>query len=264
MEDLLLKSLEDGVLLLTMNRPDSLNALSADLREAMLDALAQAADDPGVGAVVLTGAGRAFSAGGDIKRMGGDPPPEVPPFEVRVRGLRRHAEIVRLLHEMPKPTIAMLRGAAAGAGMSLALSCDMRIASDNAKMTTAFVKVGLSGDFGGHYFLTRLVGAAKARELYFTSPMLDAAAALGLGLVNRVVADADLEVETMALARSLAQGPRITLGYMKQNLNLADHTSLQDVLDAECIRHVRCTETQDHPEAIRAFVEKRAARFSGR
>jgi 2-(1,2-epoxy-1,2-dihydrophenyl)acetyl-CoA isomerase len=212
---------------------------------------------------VLTGAGRAFCAGGDVKAMAEGGNSDQTPEE-RIVDLRRRMESARLLHEIAKPTIAMVRGPAAGAGLSLALACDLRIAGADARFTTAFAKVGLSGDFGGHYFLTRIVGTAKARELYFTSPMIDATRALELGLVNRVVADAALEAETMALARSLANGPRVALGYMKQNLNLAEGASLAQVMDAEAMRHTRCSATEDHREAAAAFVAKRAPAFKGR
>jgi 2-(1,2-epoxy-1,2-dihydrophenyl)acetyl-CoA isomerase len=158
----------------------------------------------------------------------------------------------------------MLRGAAAGAGLSLALACDLRVASDTARLTTAFAKVALSGDFGGSYFLTQLVGPARARELYFTSPILSGAEAQALGLVTRLVADAELEDATRSLALSLARGPRLTLGYMKQNLNLAECAGLSDVMDAEALRHTRCGQTEDHREAATAFVEKRVPSFNGR
>jgi 2-(1,2-epoxy-1,2-dihydrophenyl)acetyl-CoA isomerase len=207
-------------------------------------------------------AGR-FAQAGDVKAMAEGTARQAS-YDERVQNLRRRVEVARLLHETAKPTIAMLRGAVAGAGLSLALACDLRLASDTLRLTTAFSKVALSGDFGGSYFLTRLVGPSKARELYFTSPVLGAAEAQALGLVNRVVADDALETETHALARSLAQGPRVTLGYMKQTLNLAEHAGLAEVLDAEALRHTRCAETEDHREAAAAFVEKRPPRFKGR
>jgi 2-(1,2-epoxy-1,2-dihydrophenyl)acetyl-CoA isomerase len=263
MDRALLETLEDGVLTLTMNRPDRLNALNAEMLQGLLDAVTRAAADPAVGVVVLTGAGRGFCAGGDVKAMaerGG----RIEGFDERVQGLRRRMEAARLLHELPKPTIAMLRGPVAGAGLSLALACDLRIAGDTLRLTTAFAKVALSGDFGGSWFLTRLVGPAKARELYFTSPVLSAAEALALGLVNRAVTDAELEPETRALAQGLARGPRITLGYIKQNMNLAEQAGLAELMDAEALRHTRCAETEDHREAAAAFVEKRAPVFKGR
>ncbi len=263
MERVLLESMEDGVLTLTMNRPERLNALSGELLQNLYRSLARAADDREIGVIVLAGAGRAFCAGGDVKAMA-ERGERSEASEDAVAALRRRMEVSRLLHEMPKPTIAMIRGAAAGAGLSLALACDLRIAGDTARLTTAFAKVALSGDFGGTYFLTQLVGSAKARELYFTSPILDAAQAHALGLVTRVVPDGQLEAETRALALSLARGPRITLGYMKENFNLAEHGSLGEVMDVEALRHIRCTTTEDHREAATAFVEKRAPRFRGK
>jgi 2-(1,2-epoxy-1,2-dihydrophenyl)acetyl-CoA isomerase len=263
MERVLLEQLEDGVLTLTMNRPDRLNALNGEMLQALYEALTRAAGDREIGVIVLAGAGRGFCAGGDVKAMAEGARREET-YDERVQSLRARVEVSRLLHETPKPTIAMLRGPVAGAGLSLALACDMRIASETTKMTTAFAKVALSGDFGGTYFLTKLVGSAKARELYFTSPVLTAPEALALGLVSRVVADAELEAATKSLATSLARGPRITLGYIKQNMNLAEHASLSDVLDAEALRHTRCAQTEDHREAAAAFVEKRAPVFKGR
>lgn len=263
MDRALLETVEDGVLTLTMNRPDRLNALNGEMLQGMVDAVARAAADPAIGVIVLRGAGRGFCAGGDVKAMaergaGGDS------FDARVQDLRRRMEVARLLHEIPKPTIAMLRGPVAGAGLSIALACDLRIAGDTLRLTTAFAKVALSGDFGGSWFLTRLVGPAKARELYLTSPVLGAAEALALGLVSRTVADSALEDATRALALSLAHGPRVTLGYMKQNLNLAERAGLAEVMDAEALRHTRCAQTEDHREAAAAFVEKRPPVFKGR
>jgi 2-(1,2-epoxy-1,2-dihydrophenyl)acetyl-CoA isomerase len=263
MDRALLETLEDGVLTLTMNRPERLNALTPDMLQGLHDGLIRAAAASDIGVVVLTGAGRAFCAGGDVKAMA-EGSQRQRSYDERAQGLRRRMEVARLLHDIAKPTIAMLRGPAAGAGLSLALACDLRIAGETARLTTAFAKVALSGDFGGSYFLTRLVGPAKARELYFTSPVLEAREAEALGLVNRVVAEAELEEATRALARSFAQGPGVTLGYMKQNMNLAEHASLGDVMDAEALRHTRCTDTEDHREAAAAFVAKRAPVFQGR
>ena len=173
-------------------------------------------------------------------------------------------EASRLLHEMPKPTIAMLNGVAAGAGLSLALACDLRIAGHSARMTTAFTKVGLSGDYGGTWFLTQLVGTARARELYFTSDVLEASRIEALGLANRVVPDEELERETMALAARLANGPSVALRYMKRNLNVAEHGDLAAGLDSEAFGMLRCRASEDHKEASQAFVEKRPPVFKGR
>lgn len=264
MADELLESMTDGVALLTMNRPDRLNALSTTMLDRMLEALGRLGADPEVGAIVLTGAGRAFCAGGDVKAMAEGSEMGGETLEDRAHGLRARMEVSRLLHEVPRPTIAMIRGAAAGAGLSLALACDLRVAGESARLGTAFARVGYSGDFGGSYFLTRLVGTARARELYYTAELVDAARALALGMVNRVVLDADLEGETMALASRLARGPRIALRYMKRNLNAAETGSLEELLDLEAWHHTRCGMTDDHREAARAFVEKREPVFRNR
>jgi len=259
-----LEQVKDGVAVLTMNRPERLNAMSRPMLEAMEAALARLAGAPEIGAVVLTGAGRAFCAGGDVKAMAEGAEVAGGSLEERAQQLRARMEVSRWLHEMPKPTIAMVRGAAAGAGLSLALACDLRVASDTAKFTTAFARVGYSGDFGGSYFLTRLVGTARARELYFTAELLDAARALAIGLVNRVVPDAELETETLGLAGRLARGPRIAHRYIKRNMNAAESGTLAELLDLEAWHHTRTGLTEDHREAARAFVEKREPLFHGR
>ena len=262
MERHLVEAISDGVATLTLNRPDRLNALSTPIMEGLLEALPRLAGDPGVGVIVLTGAGRGFCAGGDVKRMAEEPDARSAPDAVaRLRG---RMEISRLLHELPKPTIAMVNGAAAGAGMALALACDLRFAGQSARFITAFAKVGFSGDFGGSYFLSKLVGTAKARELYYTAEPIDAAQALALGVVNRVISDASLVEATMDFARKLARGPRLALGLMKQNFNAAENGSLAELLDLEAQRQVETGRTEDHKEAARAFVEKRAPVFAGR
>lgn len=254
---------DDGILTLTMNRPERLNALTPEMTEALLAALRRAAVDPQVRAVVLTGAGRAFCAGGDVKAMAEDSS-EPRTLEQRAQQLREHMECSRLLHEISKPTIAVARGAVAGAGMSLALACDMIVASDTLKLTSAFAKVGLSGDFGSTWFLTKLLGP-RAREFALLSPVLKAEDALRMGLVSRVVPDAELDAHGLALARALADGPTITLGHIKENLNFAQHgATLAQALDHEAIRHIRCAMTEDHQEAARAFVDKRAPKFNNR
>src|SRR5207244_3637066 len=204
----LLENVKDGVAVLTLNRPDRLNAMSGPMLDALLEALPRLAADAAVGVVVLTGAGRGFCAGGDVKAMAEGREFAETGLEEKAHGLRSKMEVSRLLHEMPKPTIAMVRGAAAGAGLSMALACDLRVAGESAKFATAFARVGYSGDFGGSWFLTQLVGTAKARELYYTAEIVDARQALALGIVNRVVADEKLDDETLTLARKLAQGPR--------------------------------------------------------
>ncbi len=259
-EAVLLESRDGGILFLTTNRPAALNALDPSLARALRRSIAAAAEDPSVAVLVLRGSGRAFCAGGDISSMKASEEG----FEGKLASLRSDMEAARLLHDMPKPTIAMLRGAVAGAGLGLALACDIRIASPTLKMLTAFSRVGLSGDNGGSYFLTRLVGTARARHLYFTSPTLDAQKALELGLVTGVEADGDLEDAVRDLARALDSGPRIALSYIKQTMNLAETASLAEVMEVEALRHTHCRETEDHREAATAFAEKRTPRFAGR
>lgn len=260
-EEELLVAKANGIVTLTLNRPSRRNALSPALYERLLTELDAAALDASTGAVVLTGADGAFCAGGDVARMAAAASP--PKFEERVTTLRRRTRLVELLHGMSKPTIAMIRGPAVGAGLSLALACDMRIADTSARLSTGFVKVGLSGDFGGHYFLPRIVGMAKARELYLTSPILQAQEALQIGLINKVVEPGALLAEVSTLAQMLADGPRTAIGYLKSNLNQAYELTLAQMLDAEAARHARCLETDDHREAAQAFVEKRRPCFAG-
>jgi 2-(1,2-epoxy-1,2-dihydrophenyl)acetyl-CoA isomerase len=260
----LLESVKDGVATLTLNRPERLNAMSGEMLDAMLEALPRLADDADVGVIVLTGAGRGFCAGGDVKAMAEGREFGGTTLEEKAQALRSQMEVSRWLHELPKPTIAMVRGAAAGAGLSLALACDLRIAGDSARFATAFARVGYSGDFGGSWFLTQLVGTAKARELYYTADILDAQQALALNLVNRVVPDAQLEEQTQALAARLARGPRVALRYMKRNMNAAETASLKEMLDLEAWHHTRTGMTEDHREAARAFVDKREPHFKGR
>jgi 2-(1,2-epoxy-1,2-dihydrophenyl)acetyl-CoA isomerase len=249
-----------------MNRPEARNALSAEMLDGLAEALPRLANDPAVRLVVLTGAGAAFCAGGDVKgfarRAAGEA--AAASFDHRVTDLRTRMEVSRWLHEMPKPTLAVIPGPAAGAGLSLALACDMRIAADDAKLTTAFAKIGLSGDFGGSYFLNHLVGAAKAREMYFTGQVISGAEAQRIGLVNRAVPAALLPDAARDWATELAALPTIAVGYMKRNLNAGLRGSLSDVLDAEAIHMIRTFETADHKAAAAAFVEKRAPRFDGR
>lgn len=262
----LLENIDGGIATLTMNRPEARNALSVEMFERMVEALPRLAKDPDVRLVVLTGAGAAFCSGGDVKgfarRAGGEASSAT--FDQRVTDLRSRMEVSRWLHEMPKPTLAVIPGAAAGAGLSLALACDLRIAAEDAKLTTAFSRVGLSGDFGGSFFLNHLVGAAKAREMYFTGQVISGAEAQRIGLVNRAVPAAQLHQAAQAWAAELAALPTIAIGYMKRNLNAGLRGSLSDVLDAEAIHMIRTFETTDHKAAAAAFVEKRAPRFEGR
>src|SRR5436305_9776462 len=201
MNDMVLQSLDNGLLTITMNRPDRRNALNPDMTRGLGEATRRAAEDHEVRAVLLKGAGGTFCVGGDVKSMAEGRAPL--PFEAKESNLRRGMEVSRILHEMPKPVVAQIDGAAAGAGLSIALSCDLRVASASCKITTAFAKVGLSGDYGGTYFLTQLLGSAKARELYLTSPILTAQEAYKPGMVTQVVPDAEIEEAARELAMSL-------------------------------------------------------------
>ena len=261
MTDMVLQSLDNGLLTITMNRPDRRNALNPDMTRGLVEAARRAAEDHEVRAVLIKGAGGTFCVGGDVKSMAEGRAPLG--FEAKMANLRRGMEVSRILHEMPKPVVAQIDGAAAGAGLSIALSCDLRVAGASAKITTAFAKVGLSGDYGGTYFLTQMLGSAKARELYLLSPVLTAQEALHLGIVNKVVPDAEVEAEARELAMSLAQGPTVTLGYIKTNINNAERLSLEACFDAEAMHHSRSGDTADHKEAAKAFVEKRKPAFVG-
>jgi 2-(1,2-epoxy-1,2-dihydrophenyl)acetyl-CoA isomerase len=257
--DIILTAIDGHLATVTLNRPEKLNALNGELLDALPGVLQPLADDPEVRCVILTGAGRGFCAGGDISAMvsgmiGEDP----------VVHLRQQEEASRLLHEMPKPTIAMINGPVAGAGLSLALACDLRLAAESARFGTAFARVGFSGDFGGTWMLQRLVGPAKARELYFTADMIDAREAERLGIVNRTVPDNRLREETLAVAEKIVSGPPIALARMKQNLNLALVSDYPALLQAEAEGMIMTGMTQDHLEAAKAFLEKRPPIFKGR
>ncbi|HWP10452.1 MAG TPA: enoyl-CoA hydratase [Ramlibacter sp.] len=263
----LIATLEDGVLTLTLNRPQARNAMSRAMNEALQQQLAQAELDPAVKCIVLTGAGNAFCAGGDVKGMAaaGDGTVGAMTIDQAIHRQRLNQRATAgKLFKMPKPTIAALPGAAAGAGLSLALACDLRVMASTAILTTAFARVGFSGDYGGTYFLTQLVGSAKARELYFLSDRVDADEALRLGLANWVCAPEALAGKTREIALRLAQGPTVAYRYMKENLNRAMGGDVDDCLDLEATHHIHCGQTEDHREAARAFVEKRQPVFKGR
>jgi len=270
MTDHLIETFHDGIATLTMNRPEARNALSSEMQSGLSEALPRLAADPAVRVIVLTGAGGAFCSGGDVKGFAarnagpGDGTPQRFDMEARVHGLRVAMDVSRILAEAPKPTLAVIPGAAAGAGLSLALACDIRVVAADAKLTTAFSKVGLAGDYGGSYFLTQLVGAAKARELYFTADVILGEEAARLGIVNEAVPAADLPAAAERWARRLAGLPTVAVGYMKRNLNAAVHATLGELLDLEAMHMVRTFMTDDHKAATTAFVEKRAPVFSGR
>jgi 2-(1,2-epoxy-1,2-dihydrophenyl)acetyl-CoA isomerase len=268
--DHLLARVDDRVATLTLNRPERRNAFSNEMLAGLARALEEAETALDVGCVVLTGAGGAFSAGGDVKGMNerntGGARGDGPGIDARIHAQRlsQRATAGRI-YTMPKPVIAALPGAAAGAGFALALACDLRIAAENAVLLTSFARVGFSGDYGGSFFATQLVGAAKARELYYLSERVSAQEALRLGLVNRVVPASELEKATRELALRLANGPTVAYRYMKENINrAASGADVLECLDLEATHHVHTGLTEDHREAARAFVEKREPTFKGR
>ena len=263
----LLARLDAGVLTLTLNRPEARNAMSRAMNQALQEQLAAAEFDPAVRCIVLTGAGKGFCAGGDVKGMAASGDGTVGALTIDQAIHRQRANqraTAGKLFKMPKPTLAALPGAAAGAGLALALACDLRVMASNAIMTTAFARVGFSGDYGGTYFLTQLVGSAKARELYFLSDRVSADEALRLGLANWVCAPDELAAKTREIALRLASGPTVAYRYMKENVNAAATESYQSLLDREGFTQRRTGGTADHREGVAAFMEKRAPKFSGR
>ncbi len=252
-------SIAGKVATLTMNRPEKLNALSGEMITLAIDTLRDLGRDPQIGAIVLTGSGRAFCAGGDVSGMGGGPTT----LEQSVDGLRAGQELPWLLYTIPKLTIAAVNGHAMGAGLGIACSCDLRIASDKAKFGTAYAKVGFGGDYGTTWQLTRLVGQAKAKELFILADIIEAQEAQRIGLVNRVVPADDLMAEVNAIAERVANGPLVSFRYMKENVNLAMTQDFRSILDREAMTHIRCGQTDDHKEGVAAFMEKRAPKFKG-
>jgi 2-(1,2-epoxy-1,2-dihydrophenyl)acetyl-CoA isomerase len=261
-EKVILTEVRDRVATLTLHRPEKLNAVNIQLLEEAAEAVNQWSRDPEIGAIVVTGSGRAFCAGGDVSMMAREEDDST--LEQKIDGLRDMQEISWLLYSSPKVTIASVNGFAMGAGLGIALSCDLRIASSAAKFGTAYAKVGYGGDFGTTWLLTHYAGAPKAKELFFLADPVDAAEAHRIGLVNRVVEPHALAAETTAVASRIAQGPLTSYRYMKQNVNLAATVDFRTLLDREPETHLRCGETSDHREGVRAFLEKRAPNFSGR
>jgi 2-(1,2-epoxy-1,2-dihydrophenyl)acetyl-CoA isomerase len=263
--DDLLAAVDDGVATIVLNRPARRNALSPEMLAALARVLRRldGADDAGV--LVITGAGPAFCAGGDVKGFserggeGGTAAQADPAAVAEQQEIQRAT--IGALHAFAQPVIAALPGAAAGAGLGFALAADLRIGTPRTVLTTAFARVGLSGDYGTAWLLRQLVGPARAAELMFLSDRVDAAAALRLGLLNWVVAADELRPRTAELAARLARGPRLALASMKRNLLLAGQAGLDEAMDAEVPRHKECGVTDDHREAVAAFVEKREPRF---
>ena len=261
----LLAEIDDGVAVLTMNRPNRRNAMSEAMMAAMERVLGEVEFDDAVGCIVLTGAGGAFCAGGDVKAMAdGSAGERVQTLDAAIHRQRlRQRRTSGRLWQMPKPTIAAISGPAAGAGLSLALACDLRYAVEGAVLTTAFARVAFSGDYGGTWFLTRLAGSGRAREMYYFSDRLSAADAERMGIVNAVFPAADFDAEVRQRARRLAEGPRLAYRYMKENLNRAVSGELGECMDIEATHHIHTGLTQDHREAASAFVERREPHFTG-
>ena len=251
----------DRIATLTFHRPEKLNALCQQLISDSIATLRAWSIDPAVGVIVVTGSGRAFCAGGDVSNMAKDTGRSL---EENIDGLRAWQELSWLLYSIPKVTIAAVNGFAMGAGLGVSLACDLRIASDQAKFGTAYANVGYGGDFGTTWLLTHHAGAPKAKELMFLGDMIDASEAHRLGLVNRVVPHDQFGSEVRQWAARIAAGPLTSFRYMKANINLASHTDFRTLLDREAETHLRCGQTDDHKEGVRAFLEKRAPQFTGR
>lgn len=259
MSDTVLRESTSGVLTLTLNRPDALNSFTVEMKDALLAALRDAARDPEVRVVVLTGAGRAFSAGQDLKERQG---PDVDDLGTELR--KRYNPIILAMRRLEKPIVGAINGVAAGAGMSLALACDIVIASDRATFVEAFTRVGLVPDTGSSWFLPRLVGYARAAELMLTADPLDPVTAERIGLVNRVVPADQLVAEANSIAVKLAASAPLALALAKRALNRAMGSSLEDALDYEAQLQSIAGRSTDHREGVTAFVEKRPPKFTGK
>lgn len=265
----LLCRIEDRVAIITLNRPKKKNALSDHLTPALRQTLLDLETKREVGCILITGSGDAFCAGGDIGGMGGNASKdeevsERPTAEERVRALIHKQETLTLrLADHAKPTIAALPGVAAGAGLCIALACDIRVACRSAFVTTAYRNIGFSGDYGGSWLLTQLVGPSKAKELFFTGRRVQSDEALTLGIFNNVFEDASFENEALAMAKQIASGPPIAIAFMKEHINRAVTGDLRSNLAMEADRLIRCAATSDHKEAVKAFMEKRTPVFTG-
>jgi enoyl-CoA hydratase/carnithine racemase len=265
--DELLCVIRDRVAIITLNRPQARNSLSDQLTPALRTMIRTCGENPEVGALLITGAGTAFCSGGDVKGMGAhrDKKKTDMSYDEKVADLQdRQRLLTGALVSVRKPTIAALPGPAAGAGLAIAMACDIRIAAQSAFISTGYLRVGLSGDYGIAWLLTRLIGTARARELMFTAEKVDAERCERIGLFNRVVPDDKLQEEAFAFAKSLAEGPTLALRYMKDNLDEALLFDFATARDHEAERLVRLTTTADHREAVQAFIEKRKAVFTGK
>jgi 2-(1,2-epoxy-1,2-dihydrophenyl)acetyl-CoA isomerase len=268
MSDCLLEKRNDGVGIITFNRPEALNAISQNMQDLLTQYLVDCEQDPAVRCLVVTGAGRGFSAGGDVKQQAkgsqAREPEEQDAITQRSEALQQgHMQISHRLHTMAKPTVAMVNGPAAGAGLSVALACDIRFCSDKASFHTAFGKVGLSGDYGGSYFLQHLIGYGRALELYYSGEKVDAKRALALGIANQVVSHDEFMVEGLEYCARLAAGPTRAYANMKSNFNVAEQSTLEESLANEARTMIASGMTKDHAEGALSFVERRPANFKG-
>ena len=263
--DVVLLDMSEGVATITLNRPKVLNALDTALAASLSDILHQVECDPEARVVVLRGAGDGFMAGGDLKFFGGmlDREPEDRRAEFRSL-IHRFHESVLAIRRMPKPVVGAVHGAVAGAGLSIAVACDLTVASDNAYFTLAYCNIGTSPDGGSTFALPRVVGVKRAMEIAMLGDRFDATAALDYGILNRVVPAADFDSEIAKLAKRLAAGPTIALAHTKQLINNSLEATVETQLERETESFANCTATHDFPEGITAFLEKRAAQFTGR
>lgn len=262
MTEIVVYEVSDGVATVTLNRPAAMNALDVALKTALAGALRRAADDNDVRAVLLTGNGRAFCVGQDLREHlalldAGDPAP--------LSTVRDHYNpLVRAITELPKPVLAAVNGVAAGAGLGLALACDLRLAADSASFTTAFTRIGLTADSGLSWTLPRVVGLTRATELLLLSEVLDADRALADGLVHRVLPAAQLAAAAGELAQRLAAGPTVAYAAVKAALAFGASHDLASTLELEADLQGRCGVSADHAEGVAAFVGKRPPEFTGR
>jgi len=248
------------IALITLNRPEKRNPLTPKLREELIEALKEAERDEQINVIILTGAGKAFCAGGDIEKFA-KRIQEEDPSQKRRSSIDRFGAWAVEIAKVDKPIIAAINGVAAGAGISIALLCDLRIASDQAKFILAFIRMGLVPDVGLTYLLPRTIGMGKALELFYTAGKLDAQEAYGIGLVNKIVPHEKLIEEALAMASQIAKGPRIALRLIKRAVYRELVSSLQEQTELEGLMQNICFSTEDHKEGVKAFLEKRAPNF---
>ena len=252
----------EGILEITFNRPERKNAISRAMFEKILETLKQNIHHKDLRAIFISGSGDAFSAGGDVKDMATKK--DLGSLQEKTQSLRNLMEISKILYTSPVPTVAVVNGVAAGAGLALSLSCDFRISTEHGKFTTAFSKVGFSGDFGISYFLSKLVGISKAKELLYFSDVIDGTKALSLGIVNFLIDSNEIKSYTDSLKNKFKNMPPIAIKYMKKNLNNTDYENLETCLDQEALYQMICSETEDHKNAVLAFVNKEKVAFKGK